>query len=140
MANAVPLFIGEVQMKVLRKSDRVKFKIDEVEFTIAPLSYRDRIELSTSVKSISGEAVSNYLEQTLMMIKKCLKDIAGLKDYDGKEYFLSFNEDKLELTDICSDELLMCFQNSKAVTALVQSSMGNLEGIDGVEFTVLGKS
>ena len=124
-------------MKVLRKSDRVKFKIDEVEFTIAPLSYRDRIELSTSVKNASGEVVSNYLEQTLMMIKKCLKNIAGLKDHDEKDYILEFDGE--ELTNDCSDELLMCFQNSKAITALVQSSMGNIEGIDGVEFSVLGK-
>jgi len=124
-------------MKVLRKTDRVKFKIDEVEFTIAPLSYRDRIELSTSVKSASGEVVSNYLEQTLMMIKKCLKNISGLKDHDDKDYNLDFDGE--ELTNDCSDELLMCFQNSKAITALVQSSMGNIEGVEGVEFSVLGK-
>jgi len=135
--NTCPLFFGEVQMKVLRKTDRVKFKIDEVEFTIAPLSYRDRIELSTSVKSASGEVVSNYLEQTLMMIKKCLKNISGLKDHDDKDYNLDFDGE--ELTNDCSDELLMCFQNSKAITALVQSSMGNIEGVEGVEFSVLGK-
>ncbi len=132
-------------MKVLRKSDRVKFKIDEVEFTIAPLSYRDRIELSTSVKQSSGEVVSNYLEQTLMMIKKCLKNISGLKDFEGKEYLLVFNVlneagDFGDLTDDCADELLMCFQNSKAVTALVQSAMGNLTPVDDLEFIVLGKS
>lgn len=124
-------------MKVLRKSDRVKFEIDGVEFTIAPLSYRDRIELSAQVKHISGEVVSNYLEQTLLMIKKCLKAVKGLVDYKGKSYELSFESE--ELTDDCADELLMCFQNSKAISALVQSSMGNIEGVDGLEFSVLGK-
>jgi hypothetical protein len=125
-------------MKVLRKTDRVKFKIDEVEFVIAPLSYRDRIELSTTVKSASGEVVSNYLEQTLLMLKKCLKGISGLTDFDGIAYELSFNGD--ELSDECADELLMCFENGKSITALVQSAMGNLTKFDDVEFTVLGKS
>jgi hypothetical protein len=97
-------------MKVLRKSDRVKFKIDNVEFVIAPLSYRDRIELSTFSKTSAGEQASSYLEQTLLMIKKCLKDVKGLKDHAGKEYDLDFtSEDKSELTDDCADELLMCF-------------------------------
>ena len=130
-------------MKVLRKSDRVKFKVDEVEFTIAPLSYRDRIELSTAVKHASGEVVSNYLEQTLLMIKKCLKDIKGLKDHGDKDYLLVFNSDNSgcfgDLTDDCAEELLTCFQNSKAISALVQSSMGNIAEFDGVEFSVLGK-
>jgi hypothetical protein len=129
-------------MKVLRKSDRVKFKIEKVEFTIAPLSYRDRIELSTSTKNAAGETVTNYLEQTLLLIKKCLKKVDGLKDYEGNDYILEFNgieTNSAELTDDCADELLMCFQNSKAVTALVQSSMGNTEDVDGVKFTVLGK-
>lgn len=125
-------------MKVLRKTDRIKFTFDGVDFVIAPLSYRDRIELSTSVKHVSGEVVTNYLEQTAMMIKKCLKEVKGLQGHDGSEYILVF--DGNELTEDCADELLMCFQSSNAVSALVQSAVGNVNELNGVEFTVLGKS
>lgn len=127
-------------MKVLRKSDRVKFKIDEVEFVIAPLSYRDRIELSVSTRTVAGETIANYLEQTMIMVKKCLKGVNGLKDHEGKKYKLEFTSDEsLELTDDCVDELMNSFQSGKAVTALVQASTGNLSPMDGVEFSVLGK-
>lgn len=124
-------------MKVLRKTDRVKFKVNEIEFTIAPLSYRDRIELSGSTKTVAGESTVNYLEQTLFLIKKCIKDISGLEDYSGAPYALNFAGE--ELSEDCADELMMCFQNGKAITALVQASMGNVSEVDGVEFSVLGK-
>lgn len=125
-------------MKVLRKSDRIKFKVEEVEFVIAPLSYRDRIELSATIKTNQGESVSNYIEQTFLMIKKCVKDVKGLCDFEGVEYRLAFT-DSGELTDDCADELLNCFQNSGAVTTLVTSSLGNISAIDGAELVFLGK-
>lgn len=129
-------------MIVLEKTDRIKFKVNNLEFIVAPLSYRDRIALSAQVKHISGEAVTNYVEQTFTMLKKCLKGVKGLKKANGKEYKLKFenDSDNSDLTDDCADELLNSFQSGKEVTALVQSSRGDLTEVDGVEFTVLGKS
>ena len=125
-------------MKVLRKSDRVKFTVEGVEFVIAPLSYRDRIELSSLVRHVSGEVKLDWIEQTFVMIKRCLKEVRGMKDHDDKDYQLTFDENG-ELETECANEILSCLKSSPATNAIIHTAMGNMEPNEGVEFSVLGK-
>lgn len=132
-------------MKVLRKSDRVKFKVDGIEFIIAPLPYRDRIELSTLVRHSSGEVKLDWIEQTSQIVKKCLKGISGLKDFHGNDYALVFNEVG-DLEDVCIDEVLGSLGASNATGAIIYAANRNTAPLklsekegDFLEFTVLGK-
>lgn len=128
-------------MKVLRKTDRVKFLVNSVAFIIAPLSFSDRIEVATSFSQSSGNATDDFLTQSKTLIKKCLKDVIGLTDFNDQPYLLEFTcENKIELTDDCAEEIFKCIESATAVASFIKVTGGNIHEIPEKEFTVLGKS
>lgn len=127
-------------MKILRKGEKVKLTIEGVEMVISPLTYRDRVEISTGAITKAGEPVkTSYLENSFLLIKKCLKEIRGLKDHHGNDYALSFDENG-DLEDDCAEEILICLQGEAAVSAFIEATRGTL-GVtaSGAELTILGK-
>lgn len=81
-------------MRIYSLKDRITVKIDELEFKLAPLSYKQKIEIQsllTSGKEFDGIARA---------IKYSVRHVSGLEDVNGEEYKI-----KLE-ADVLSDESL----------------------------------
>ena len=76
-------------MRVYSLKDRITVKIDELEFKLAPLSYKQKIEIQSLLTS--GKEV----EGTILAVKYSVKHVSGLEDSDGNEYKLSFENDSL---------------------------------------------
>ena len=119
--------------KLMRLKDRVKLTIGEVVFTIAPLNYAQKQELSECTRISGGEEVFDLLKAQVLYIKYALKDIDGVEDYNGDKYELEFDGDVL--TDDCVSEILCLEQKEKLTIAAWQI----LNGIQELRDPVTGK-
>ena len=119
--------------KILRLSDRIKLTIGEVVFTIAPLNYFQKIELSNCTMIRNGEDHYDLLLAQSLYLKYGIKGMTGVKDCDGNDYELEFKGD--ELTDECISEILHLEQRNKLTTAAWQL----LNGIQELADPLTGK-
>lgn len=129
--------------KILRMSDRIVFKIDDLKFKIAPLSNDRKNEIAACMKYQGGEQVYDLLKAQHLYMKYGLKDVEGIETYDGKKYKLEFEGD--HLTDECVSEIFYLEQKGKLLTAAWQVLNGITdqlsdpmtgEKLDGVELEV----
>ena len=130
---------------ILRMTDRINLKIDEVTFIIAPLSYQRKQELASCTKIVNGEEHFDLLKSQALYIKYSLKDVKGITDVDGKDYELQFEGDCL--TDDCVSEILSLEQREKLNIASWQllNGLNDLKDpvtgdkLEGVELEVLSQ-
>ena len=101
-----------MSVTIYRSTDRVKIKVGELVFTLAPLSYAQKAEIKgLSSKIISGEEVTNGMMVYYKSIQFSLKDIEGLIDVDGNKYELNFDE--RGISPECMDDLFNMEFNEK---------------------------
>lgn len=113
--------------------DRISFKIGSVSFILSPLSYLQKQELSDCTRMVAGEQHFDLVKAQSLYVKYSLKDIKGLKDYNGEDYKLEFDGDFL--TDDCVSEILNLEEREK----LTNASWQILNGIKPLEDPVTGK-
>lgn len=94
---------GDFMIKILRMTDRVKLKIGKVTFFLAPLMNDHKMEMASTVATVSGEKVIDYGQAQHLYLKYALKDLQGVTDYHGEKYELEFEGDYL--TDECISEV-----------------------------------
>jgi len=84
-------------MKILRVSDIVTFKQDDLEIDVSPMTYQMSMEYDQMVTVNGGEIKSDNLKRAEFLIKNCVKEIRGVQDMDGKDIELKspFNESSL---------------------------------------------
>ena len=112
-------------MKLARLEDRFKIELGEVAVVISPLSGRQKLEMTSLLKqSPEGKLMVDRAAQELYLIKHTLKEISGVKDYDGNDYVLSFESGKNVLTDECADEVLGLLVNTYFTYASTQAISG----------------
>lgn len=116
--------------KILRMSDRIHLKIDEITFVLAPLNYYQKQEIAGCTKMDGGNEVFDLLKAQFTYIKYGLKDIIGIEDYDGNKYELEFNGD--ELTENCVSEIMNLDQREKLTVSAWQLLNGVKELTDPV--------
>jgi hypothetical protein len=104
--------------KVLRMSDRIKVKIGELSFELAPLSNDRKIEISSCTKKQDGIDVYDHGSAQHLYVKYSLKKVTGLTDYNDNEYKLSFENEVL--TDDCVSEIFMIPQKQDLMAAAWQ--------------------
>ena len=97
--------------RILRMSDRVHLEIGGVKFVLAPLSKLHKMELLSTSKIEAGKESVNLFESQFLYIKYALKDVVGLKNYDGTDYKLEFEGD--HLSDNSVNEIMHIEQRSK---------------------------
>lgn len=134
--------------KILKLSDRLKLKIGEITFTLAPLSFSQKQELASCTKTVKGEDHFDLLKAQVLYLKYGLKNVEGLECYDGSDYALEFEGDVL--TDNCVSEIINLEEKEKLTTAAWQLLQGvkelrdpiTGEELEGVELKVVseGKS
>lgn len=109
--------------KIMRVSDRIKIKIKDVVFTIAPLNQMQKIEVSECTKiGPNGEEVFDLLRAQTLLVKYSLKDIEGVEDEHGESYRLEFENDVL--TEDCVTEIFTLEEKSLLTTASWQCLNG----------------
>jgi hypothetical protein len=105
--------------KILRLSDRIRIKVGDVSFTIAPLNQFQKIEISEQTKmDKGGSEVFDLARAQTLLVKYGLKDIEGVKDANGDDYKLEFDGDCL--SDDCVSEVFTIPEKSNYVTAHFQ--------------------
>lgn len=110
-------------MIISRLTDRFKIKMEGVTLTVAPLSGRQKLEMTSMIRQKDdGKLYIDKPSQELYLVKHSIKGIDGLKDFDGKDYVLSFDGDAL--TDDCSEELLSFLVNTYFTVANTQILSG----------------
>jgi hypothetical protein len=107
--------------KILRKTDRVKVKIGEVAFYLAPYTQEQKQEINSLTKVESGTEVIDAIGRIKLALKYCVKGVEGIETVDGEEYQLSF-DDNGDLTDETIDEIYTIEINNELVSAAIQLS------------------
>jgi hypothetical protein len=85
-------------MKIYSLNDRITVKVGELTFKLAPLSYKQKIEIQNIFKE------SKDAEGSILCLKYSVKDVEGIETLNGEKYNLSFDESGL--TDTCLNDLL----------------------------------
>lgn len=87
-------------------NDRIEIKIGEIVFTVSPMTRKQKAHIiAMSTSRDRGEDVANMYESTFLYIKYCVKSVKGIKDSNGDDYKLKFDEDG-GLSDRSADALL----------------------------------
>lgn len=115
---------------VLRMCDRIKLKVGDVTFTLAPLSGIHKQEILSLMAMKSGEVIQNHDKAQRIYLKHAVKKIEGVQCYDQSDYELSFDNDSL--TDDCVDELMYLSENEKLI-ASAWATLHQLAKQDGLE-------
>ena len=133
--------------KILRVSDRIKLKIADITFTIAPLNQMQKIEVSECTKiGPEGKEVFDLLRAQTLLIKYSLKEVEGVEDEHGEPYQLSFENDSL--SDDCVTEIFTLEEKHLLTTAAWQCLNGlpdkltdpiNGKKLKGVALELVGK-
>lgn len=122
-------------MKILRLKDRVKVKLEELEFKIAPLSYQQQIEIDSCKKIVSGDEVDDYGKKVFLMLKYSLKEVKGIKLHNGKPYKIELDDDG-NITDECVNEIIVMPLRDEIINAVHKTMMQKTDEIDAKEVEI----
>lgn len=115
-------------MKIVRLEDRFKINLNGVTLTVAPLSGRQKLEMTSMIRQKEdGKLYIDKPMQELFLIKHSVKAIEGLKDHDEQDYKLTFEAGANVLTDDCAEEILGFLANTWFTVANTQA----LNGVTG---------
>ncbi len=118
---------------IMRTSDRLKVKIDDITLIVSSLTYHQKIEVqSCGLASIGNKSPSDtpQIDVNRMMrlcLKFCIKGIDGINTLDGDKYTLDFEDDKkTKLSDECVEELLSMPITSQKIIVTLMALMAGL--------------
>jgi hypothetical protein len=115
-------------IKVPRMSDRYRVKIGkDVTFWIAPLSRRQKLEISSCTKNRGGDMVPDLFEMQCLYLKYGLKKVEGVNYSDGSSFELQFENN--ELTEESLDEVLNIPQKQELMVVAWQFLNGSPDEI-----------
>lgn len=89
---------------VYKTTDRIRIKIGELEFKLAPLTFDQKRQCSQSSRVESGKLIEDGLMTAYKSLHFSVKEVKGLINPDGTEYKLSF-DDNNNITQDCIDDL-----------------------------------
>lgn len=106
--------------RIYKTTDRLKYKIGEIEIEISPLNVHDKATLhSFMAKGQTGD-LESIMQGSAQAIKCAVKSIKGLEEQDGSAYQIQFDSSGSYLTDECVADLLN-LQESNNMIALCAS-------------------
>lgn len=113
-------------MKILKTTDRLKLKLDELEFIIRPLSYEQKQEILMARKMISGKEIVDLNKQAFLYIKYAVCDVIGAEDYSGEKYEIEKDASN-NLTDECANEIYSMCDDIKLIGAAQNVMARNID-------------
>ena len=123
-------------MKILKVTDRILIKNEEISILISPLTFLQKSEIANSSKIVAGNHVSDVATQAFLTVKYSIKEINGVKCHDDSDYKIVLENNYLS-DDQCS-EIISLLQTTMLVGAIAQVASGILD-IEGVEVSVIPK-
>lgn len=109
--------------RIYRLTDRLTYKVGELEIKVSPLSVEDKIAITEFMYKGQSGNLSSMMNGSIHALKCSIKEITGLTDVDGNEYKLEFENGKL--TQSCAEDLLNIEQSSSLI-ALCSSFIGGI--------------
>lgn len=106
-------------MIVYRLTDRIPVIIGDLTFLIAPMSFEQKIAIMESGKMAAGKETKDMARSAVMAMKYSVKSVKGLKNADGSDYELTFDESG-NLSDESISELLQVEQYPKLLEVTTQ--------------------
>lgn len=106
--------------KIYRISDRIRVKIEGLEFKLGPLTFDQKAEIQAL--AASGD-FQKSLRSAKLAVKYGLKSVHGLEDADGNSY--EVESDESGIAENCLNELLNLPQNE----SLQMVCLGLLQGV-----------
>ena len=102
-------------MRIYRLTEKIKYKIGEIEISISPLDLHDKTTLhSHMIKGQSGD-VAALMAGSTFAIKAAVKSVSGLEDANGP-YEVKFDESGKYLTEECVSELLNISESNQMIS------------------------
>jgi hypothetical protein len=109
--------------RIYRTTDKISYKIGELEIKISPLSVHDKATLhDLIIKSRDGGSKA-MIDGSIFALKAAIKEVTGLVDTEDKEYKVSF-DDNGYLTDSCISDLMNIEESSRMIALCSQLLAG----------------
>jgi hypothetical protein len=130
-----------------RTTDRIKVKVQDITVSISPLTKLQKQTISMLFLKASKGDMEAAMASTFACVKASVKDVQGIKDFDGNEYRLEFENG--ELTDECVNDLLNMEESemlqlvcTQFLTKIPKEIVSPLDGkpIEGIKILPRGKS
>ena len=124
-------------MRVYKTSDKIKIKIDELTFTISPLSISDKSSVqSLMLEGQKTQDLAKLNEAIHMAIKMSVKHVEGLTEESGEPYTFNYADGKM--SDENLNDLLNLPISEKMIKVCSQIVSGvpsdfKIEGVSFVE-------
>ena len=124
-------------MKIYKTTDKIAYKLGELEIKISPLSVDDKTRLTElMMKGQEKKDFTSIMESSIYALQCALKEVNGLEYNDGKKFEIEFDQNgkvKKELID----DLMNIEQTSKLIelcASFINGIPSNLpEGIELVK-------
>lgn len=121
-------------MRVYKISDKIKIKIDELTFSVSPLSISDKNEVQTLMLEGQKEQNLAKLNDAIhLAIKLSVKDVEGLTDSNNEAYKFTYDNGKM------SDENLNDLLNLPVSEKMIKVCSQIVSGVP-TDFTIEGVS
>jgi len=110
-------------MRIYRTTDKIAYKVGELEIKISPLSVQNKSELhDMMLKGQSGNTEA-LIKGSMFTLKVALKEVKGLEDVNGNPYVLEFDDNGL-VTDECISDLMNLQESSRFIALCSQLIAG----------------
>lgn len=110
--------------RIYRLTDRIKYKIGEVEIQISPLSVHDKATLHSYLKKTQAGDDKAIVDCSVKAIKYAVKAISGVENADGTPYELQFEGNSNHLTDECVEDLMNLSESPNMIVLCSQLVAG----------------
>lgn len=108
--------------KICRPDYRYSLKIDDVELIISPLTFEQKVDISSCTTNQGGQSMPDTPKLLRKYIKYSVKDANGIEYGDGKKYKVKLEESGV-LTDECVEDIVSLSINTKLMSAAYQMLM-----------------
>jgi len=125
-------------MKVLRTTDIVTLKHEELEVDFSPLRYDRSIEIANTTKNEAGNTIVDVTKQTSLMLKYAVKEVRGITDYDNNPITIKAINGELSEDDVSTAISVLVKTPFLAPISFISTS-SNFREYEGVEIKINGK-
>jgi hypothetical protein len=99
---------------VYKLDDRFELKFGDLTFELAPLSLDKKAIAASKMFKEGGDVMAN-ISGVAVTLAHSIKSVKGLKNADGSDYKLEFNEDG-SLTDECVGEVMNISESAALIS------------------------
>jgi hypothetical protein len=106
--------------RIYRTTDRIAYKIGDLEIKISPLDLHDKSTLHALIAKGQGGDIASLLAGSSHAIKCAVKSVSGLQNEDGTPYQVEFDDSSKYLSDECVADLLNLSESNSMISLCAQ--------------------